>query len=95
MIVYKRHTIVAGGSKSESGESFIPVAYIASEIASPVRHSHALILPEELYRTFEQASEAAFEQAKMWVDEHEDELNAAGELVFQRHLATARSTFPN
>ncbi len=40
---YKRHTIVAGASRSQTAENFIPVAYIAWEVTAGDRGSHAMM----------------------------------------------------
>lgn len=73
-LLYKRYTIVAGGSLSTSSANYIPVAYIGWDITSTERGSYALIT-DERYRTFEEASAAAFAAAKAWVDSHAVDLD--------------------
>jgi hypothetical protein len=73
-LYYKRHIIVAGASRSQTAENFIPVAYIAWEITHSERGTHALISAQR-FDTFEEASNAAFTEAKAWVDRHSAELD--------------------
>jgi hypothetical protein len=71
---YKRHTIVAGASRSQTAENFIPVAYIAWEVTAGDRGSHAM-MSRDRFPTFEEASAFALEAAKAWVDRHAEELD--------------------
>jgi hypothetical protein len=73
-LLYKGHTIVAGASRSQSGQNFIPVAYIAWELTPKERGTHAMISGTR-WRTFEEASENAFAEAKAWVDRHSVEVD--------------------
>jgi hypothetical protein len=76
MLLYKQHTIVAGASHSTSEHNYIPVAYIVWDILSVPsitdRDFHAF-LSRERYATFEEATGAAYAEAKAWVDKHLDE----------------------
>jgi hypothetical protein len=72
-LIYKSHTIVAGAARSQSSQSYIPVAYIGWEIAGE-RGSQSLIMRER-FPTFEKASNFALGNAQVWVDQHAAELN--------------------
>jgi hypothetical protein len=71
---YKRHMIVAGGSKSTTADNYIPVAYIGWDIPAGERNSYALVASER-FATFEEASAFALEAAKAWVNRHIGELD--------------------
>jgi hypothetical protein len=71
---YKRHVIVAGAFKSSNSEDFTPVAYIGWEITSEMQGRRALI-SRERYFTFEEASDAAYSEAKTWIDRHAENLD--------------------
>ena len=73
-LLYKRHTIVAGASRSETGDGYIPIAYISWEITPIERGTYAMISPSR-YATFEEASAAAFADAKAWIDRHGEDLD--------------------
>jgi hypothetical protein len=73
-LLYKSHTIVAGGSRSQTADNYIAVAYIAWEITPGQRGTHALMLPGR-YASFEEASAAAVDEAKAWVDRHFHDLD--------------------
>jgi hypothetical protein len=73
-LYYKHHIIVAGASRSQTADNFVPVAYIAWELTVGERGRHAMISSER-FPTFEDASSAAVEDAKAWVDRHAAELD--------------------
>lgn len=73
-LLYKHHTIVAGASRSQTEDNYIPVAYISWGITPIERGTHAMLSPSR-YATFEEASAAAFADAKAWVDRHSQELD--------------------
>jgi hypothetical protein len=73
-LLYKRHTIVAGASKSTRGANFIPVAYISWEITETQRGTHAMISSAR-FGTFDEATNAAFAEATVWVDSHAEKLD--------------------
>jgi hypothetical protein len=70
-LLYKDHTLVVGAAESTTKGQFIPVVYIAWNITPTERGEHSLI-SHERYSTFEEASAAAFADAKAWVDRHSD-----------------------
>lgn len=75
MLLYKHHTIVAGASHSASEGNYIPVCYISWNIpgvTSTDRDFYALI-SRERYATFEEATGAAYAEAKAWVEKHLDD----------------------
>ena len=73
-ITYKNHSVVAGAAQSTQKGLYIPVVYIAWNITPTERGEHSLI-SRERYSTFEEASAAAFADAKAWVDRHSSELD--------------------
>jgi hypothetical protein len=73
-LLYNRHTIVAGASRSQSGRNYIPVAYIAWELTPHQQGTHAMISPTRC-QTFEEASAVAFAEAKAWVERHSAEID--------------------
>jgi hypothetical protein len=73
-LIYKNHTVIAGAAPSHTSSTFIPVVYIAWEIKPNERQSHSIV-SDARYSTFEQASAAALDEAKAWVDRHTAELD--------------------
>ncbi len=73
-LYYKHHTIVAGASRNQTAENFIPVAYIAWEVTNGERGSLPLVC-DERFITFENASDFATAAAKAWVDRHAEKLD--------------------
>jgi hypothetical protein len=72
-ILYKDHTIVNSGrpfSHREAG--YIAVAAISWQTRDGIGDVHLLSLME-LYPTEEEASAAALEEAKAWIDRHRRE----------------------
>jgi hypothetical protein len=72
-IVYKGHSVVAGAAESTMKGQYIPVVYISWGVDG-TRGNHSIILRER-FPTFEEASDFAFEQAKIWVDRHAEEID--------------------
>jgi hypothetical protein len=73
LLIYKKHTVVAGAARSQKGNDYIPVVYIAWEIAGS-RSTHSVI-PHERFPSFEEASEFAYAEGKAWVDRHVQEID--------------------
>jgi hypothetical protein len=73
-LYHKHHTIVAGASRNQTADNFIPVAYIAWELTAGERGSHAMVC-DERFATFEEASAFASAAAKDWVDRHAEEVD--------------------
>jgi hypothetical protein len=68
-VAYKNHTIVAGAAQSTQNGLYLPVVHIAWNFSSTNRGEHSIVPPER-FPTFEEASAAAYQLAKTWVDNH-------------------------
>ena len=71
-VLYKNHLIVNTGRPSGTGgdpAGFIPVAAISWKTPDSKRNMY-LIKLRKLYPTVEDASAAALQEAKAWVDSH-------------------------
>jgi hypothetical protein len=72
-LIYKNHTVVAGATKSQKEDDYIPVIYIAWEVAGS-RSTHSVI-PQERFPSFEEATEFAYAEGRAWVDRHVEQID--------------------
>jgi hypothetical protein len=66
-LLYKDHAIIAAGKRDSITGKYKPTVHIAWQTPDGRRETHSFSLPNRC-ATFDEASSAAVEAAKTWVD---------------------------